>query len=81
MSLTITDEQLQTAGVTEREAVTELACRLFDIGKLTLPAAAKFAGLSRVEMESELLARNIPIYRPTIDEVREEVETLKRLGF
>lgn len=66
MPVVIPDEVLQETGMTERELRIELACRLFDIEKLHLWPAAKLAGLTRVEMEGELMKRNIPIYR--IDE-------------
>ena len=74
MPLVIPDEVLQQAGLSEREALIEFACRLFDIGKLALCPAAKLAGLSRVEMEGELMKRKIPIYRPTPEDLAEEIE-------
>lgn len=63
----------------ERGARIEIACRLFDGEKLSLPAAAKFAGLTRAAMEGELRRRSIPIYRPTIDEIRQDLEVLRQL--
>ncbi len=80
MPVIIPDEVLEKAGLTEREALIEIACRLFDIGKLHLWPAAQLAGLTRVEMESELRKRNIAIYRPTVDDLRNDLATLKRLG-
>lgn len=76
MSLTISDEELRDLGITEREARIELACRLFDLEKLHLWPAAQFAGLSRIEMEAELSRRNIPIYRPTIDDLKQDLAAL-----
>jgi predicted HTH domain antitoxin len=67
------------AGVAEREARIELACRLFDVGKLDLWPAAKLAGLGRAEFEGELRERNIPAYRPTLDELSRDVATLDHL--
>ena len=81
MPLTISDETLQQAGLTEREALVEFACRLFDAGKLHLWPAAKMVGITRTEMEVELMQRNIPIYRPTIEDINHDVETLKKLGY
>ena len=80
MSLVISDEALASAGLSEREARVELACRLFDIGRLALWPAARFAGLSRVEMEGELADREIPIYRPTPEDLEREVAAMERLG-
>lgn len=80
MPLIIPDEVLQQAGLTEREALLEFACRLFDIGKLALWPAAKLARLSRVEFEDELHKRKIPIYRPTVEDLNHDLAVLDRLG-
>jgi predicted HTH domain antitoxin len=79
MPLTITDEQLQSLGLDEREARIEFACRLFDAEKLQLWPAAKLAGLSRVEMEDELARRGIAIYRPTLADIKEDLRTISHL--
>ena len=80
MPVVISDEVLAEAGLTEQDARIELACRLFDIGKLHLWPAAQLAGMSRVEFEGELGRRNIAIYRPTPEDLREEMAALRRLG-
>ena len=49
MPLTLSDELLKQAGMTADEARVEIACRLFDAGKLALWPAAQLAGMSRVE--------------------------------
>jgi predicted HTH domain antitoxin len=77
MPLHITDEELQAAGLTAETARVELACRLFQAGKLDLWPAARLAGLSRTDMEEELLARLIPIYVVTEDDLRQDVATLE----
>lgn len=79
MALTLSDEQLQRLGMNEKEALIEIACRLFDADKLSLPGAGKFAGLSRVEMEEELLKRKIPAYRYTAEMIERDLETLEML--
>ena len=80
MPVLISDETLEEAGLTEQEARIEVACRLFDIGKLHLWPAAQLAGMSRVEFEGELGRRKIPVYRPTVEDLEHDVATLKRLG-
>ncbi len=80
MGLHISDEVLREAGLDEREALIEFACRMFQAKKLTLWPAAKLAGLSRVEMEGELRKRGIPIYSPTLDDLRDDMDTIKRIG-
>jgi predicted HTH domain antitoxin len=62
------------------EALVEFACRLFDAGKLTLPSAVRLAAMSRVAFEQELRSRRIPIYRPTLEDLDDDMEALKHLG-
>lgn len=80
MPLTISDEVLKQAGMTEQEARVEIACRLFDAGKLALWPAAQLAGMTRIAFEAELMDRKIPIYRPTLDELVSEQAAMDRLG-
>jgi predicted HTH domain antitoxin len=79
MSITIRDELLKEAGMTDREALVEIASRLFEAGKLTLPLAARLARLDRGEMEEQLLDRKIPLYRPSLEDYRQDVDTLREL--
>jgi predicted HTH domain antitoxin len=81
MPVVIPDETLEAAGLTEREAVVEIACHLFDAGKLALWPAAKLAGMSRGEFEAELGRRKIAVYRPTVEDFANDLAALKRLGF
>jgi len=59
MPVVIPDETLKQAGLSEKEALIEIACRLFDAGKLHLNQAARLAGITRYELESELMSREI----------------------
>lgn len=76
IGLTLSDDVLKATGMNEREALLEIARRLFRAEKLSLWAAAKMAGLSRTEFEQELLKRRIPLYRPTPEDLRTDLETL-----
>jgi len=78
-NLTIPDEVLKEAGLDEREALVEFACRLFDAGRLTPWSAARLAGLDRNEIEDALLERGSPVYRPKPSEFAEDLATLRRL--
>jgi predicted HTH domain antitoxin len=80
MPLVIPDELLLEAGLDEHEALVEIACRLFEGGKLTLWSAVKFAGMSRTEFEDELRSRQIAVYRPGLDELADDLTVLNRLG-
>jgi predicted HTH domain antitoxin len=80
MPLVIPDELLLETGLDEHEALVEIACRLFEGGKLTLGSALKFAGMGRTKFEDELRSRQIAIYRPGLDELANDLAVLDRLG-
>lgn len=80
MPVVIPDDVLRQAGLSEPEARTEIACRLFDANVLTLWPAAKCAGLSRAEFEAELRSRNIAVYRPTVEDFRADIDAIAKLG-
>jgi len=80
MPVVISDETLGEAGLSECEALVEIACRLFDAGKLTLWSAARLAELSRVGFEQELIARQIALYRPTVNDLEADLKALDQLG-
>ena len=73
MPLVISDETLKAANLTEEEARVEIACRLFDAGKLHLWPAAQMAGMSRSEFEEALIKRGIAPYRMDEEYVRHEI--------
>jgi predicted HTH domain antitoxin len=80
MPFTLSDEILQRAGMTPEQARVEIACRLFDAGKLDLWPAAQLAEMSRVEFEDALRERGIAIYRPTLEDLQSDLEALEKLG-
>jgi predicted HTH domain antitoxin len=65
MGLFIPDDILKQAGISEREALIELACRLFESERLDKTAASRLCSLSRPEFEEELLRRGLAVYRTT----------------
>lgn len=79
MPLVISDETLFAAGMNEREAKVEIACRWFDAGLLAIGHAARMAELSENEFEGELERRGIPRYRYTDDMLEQDVRALKQL--
>ena len=80
MPLTLSDEVLKKAGMSAEEARVEIACRLFDAGKLALWPAAQLAEMTRIQFENELSRRRIPIYRPTVADLEADLKALKQLG-
>ena len=80
MPLVITDEQLRTMQMSERDAQVEIACRLFDAGRLSFHAAMRMTNLDRTSFENELVRRRIPIHRPTVKDLHDDLATLDKLG-
>ena len=74
MPAIIPDEIWKQSGLSERKALMEIACRLFDAGKLHLNQAARLAGMTRDEFESELMSREIDVYRIDEEYLRRELE-------
>ncbi len=72
MGLFIPDEILTQAGLSDRDALIEFACRLFDAGKLDKPTAERMCGLSRVEFEAQLHARGLTVYRTTAEDYHQD---------
>jgi predicted HTH domain antitoxin len=79
MPLVISDEVLRAAHLTEREAMLEFACRLFEAGRLSLGHAGKIVGLDEIEMEKELAAREIPRYQYTSEKLKTDLQSLRKL--
>ena len=79
MPLTIPDELLLDPGLSEAEARLEIACRLYDAGKLTMPQATRRAAVSRVEFEGALLHRHLPLVRIGDRYWAQEIESLESL--
>lgn len=79
MPVVISDDMLREAKLTAQEVRVEIACRLFDAGRLLLPAAGRLAELDRSAMERELRTRNIFVFRPTVADVQHDRATLEQL--
>jgi predicted HTH domain antitoxin len=62
MPVTISDEILKSARLSEGELKVELAIALFQRDRLTLGQAAQLAGLPQLEFQRLLGGRQIPIH-------------------
>jgi predicted HTH domain antitoxin len=78
MSVTISDELLQAAQMSESEFRLELAIWLYQQGRITLAQASRLAGLTRLQFQRELNQRGIPIHY-TPEDLHEELETLREV--
>src|SRR4051794_1621398 len=79
-TLDIPGDVLKQAGISDREALIELACGLFAAGKLSLFFAAKLAQLPQPHFEDLLLERKIPVYRYDGDDLRDDLKSLRAPG-
>ncbi len=62
MTLTLDDDILATAGITNQELLIEIAATLYHRKGLPLGKASALAGLNRIVFLEELAAREIPIH-------------------
>lgn len=77
MVINIPDDILQSTGLSAQELVIEIAARLFDADKLGFHAARRLAALSRLEFENRLRERGIAIYRPRLEDVKQELREIR----
>jgi len=79
VSLTIPDDVLQSARMSESELRQEIAVILFQKEKLTLAQASRLAQMSRFQFQHLLSSRQIPVHYDIV-EFEEDLETLRQLG-
>ena len=76
--LVIPREFLESAKMSETEMLIDLATHLYATKKLTMGQAKRMAGLDQISFQKELAKRDIYLHI-TIDDVMQDVETLRRL--
>lgn len=79
MSVTISDEVLRAAHMTEAELRQELAVMLFERDRVTLAQAARLAGMDRLLFQHLLASRDIPIHYDVPD-FEADLATLREMG-
>jgi predicted HTH domain antitoxin len=79
MPVTISDDVLAAAHMSEPEIRRELALALFQQEKLTLGQARRLAGLSHLDFQALLAERQIPIHYG-VEEFRQDLRTLREMG-
>jgi predicted HTH domain antitoxin len=77
MPVTIPDEVLVAAHLSEPELKRELALTLFQQERLTLAQASRLAEMSQLAFQAFLADRQIPIHYG-IEEFREDLRTLRQ---
>ena len=78
MSIVIPDEILESARLTPDELKLEIAVLLFRRGGLTLAQASRFCGISRLQFQHALAARQIPVHYD-IAELESDLGVLRQL--
>ena len=79
MPITIPDELLAAAGISEAELKQELALALFQRDRITLAQASRLAGMNRLQFQALLAQREIPVHYD-VAEFEEDLDTLQRLA-
>ena len=76
MPVTISDEVLTAAHISEPELRRELALTLFQQDRLTLAQASRLAEMSQLAFQALLAERQIPVHYG-VGEFREDLRTLR----
>lgn len=79
MSVTIPDDILQTARITDAELRQEVALLLFEQERLTLGQAARLADLDLLRFQHLLASRGIALHYD-VEEFEADLGTLRELG-
>ena len=79
MPVTISDEVLTAAHISEPELKQELALALFQKERLTLAQASHLAEMSQLGFQALLAERQIPIHYG-VEEFREDLRNLRQMG-
>lgn len=77
MPVTVPDEVLRSAHLTEDELRIELAVALFQQNRMTLGQAASFANLPQLDLQRILAQRRIPLHYGA-DAMEEDLARVKR---
>lgn len=77
--LTIPEDILLEAGLDERGALVEFACRLFHAEKISLQSAMRLTGLNRTGIDDALLQRGLAVPRSSWTDLAQELAALDRI--
>lgn len=77
--MTIPDEVLYAARMSESELRQEIAVLLYEKDKITLAQASRMAAIDRLELQHLLASRGIPVHYG-VQDLEEDLDTLRSLG-
>jgi predicted HTH domain antitoxin len=75
----VPEKVLRASGLSQQELLVELAVHLFEEDFISLGVAKSLAGMSTAQFMKLLGSRNIPLHYD-VEELEEDVKTLKQLG-
>ncbi|MGF1656949.1 MAG: UPF0175 family protein [Verrucomicrobiales bacterium] len=78
MQLTINDDIILAANLSDEDIRLALAISLFQEDRITLAQAARLCGLDRIAFQHQLSARKIPIHYGT-RELADDLRTIESL--
>ncbi|NES86199.1 MAG: UPF0175 family protein [Moorea sp. SIO2B7] len=79
MSVTIADEILKAAKMTESQLKLEIAIMLFQQDKISIGKARNLAEMTLLEFQKEIAQRKICIHYD-VEELEQDVKTLQEMG-
>jgi predicted HTH domain antitoxin len=79
MSVVIPDEIFQASGLSEEELLQEVILMLYEKKRISIGKASNLLGINLIEFQHLLASKDIYIHYD-IEDLHEDVNTLKRLG-
>lgn len=79
MSVTIPNEVLAATRMSEAEMKREIAVMLFQMEKLTLAQASRFAGINRIAFQHLLASRQISVHYG-VEDFEQDIKNLREMG-
>src|SRR2546427_13236651 len=77
--LHIPEDLLRRLGPSDRDALTEIATRLYETGRLRFDEAARLAGVDLDTMAEPCAGRKIPVYWYKSEDLESDLDTLKKM--
>lgn len=78
MTIEISDQIIERAGLSPEHILLELAVLLFQKESVTLGQASNIAGIHQIQFQKELAKRKIPIHYD-VEDFEQDLETIKGL--
>jgi predicted HTH domain antitoxin len=78
--LNVPADLLKRLGPNDQEALVEIACRLHETHALRFDEAARLANLEFESFARACASRKIPVYWYDSEDLRSDLETLKKIG-